>query len=545
MSFTLNILKNIVSGFDPEPQLFMKDEGNPEFSQVRLYSSKVALEGPDCLYVINGNKLCDLQKEYVAMGEELKDYTFICVGFGQKMLRVINRLPNCRIILIKGKEDDLVDVYNFVSDRLAKMVRWSARLDSSVYNNEGMQALVDLANEYFWNPILVYDPAFSLIACSKPDPKFMKCDIVKRIMEDGYIPKEITDKFVKYNGLKYDKHLEEGMVFYNPEVYPYKIVIKVFYSHENRKAVVMIPCCGRDAKISSVDMLNIVAKRMEHYIFKDPTEGEIKREQEEYFLINIIEDKINEESVIEKRAPLYGLVYKGKYSLTVIALKDYSISRAEYALYVLRTRNPNSKLFLYKNRIVMLSRIDKVISPEMLSARREVFRGFLEHFDATCGGSGTFYSLKMIKTAYVQATVALRLGNMINENERWHNYRDYYIYHMLGICSKEINIESLMFLKLKFLMENDRQTKMDNTQVLKVYINNNRNSLVTAKIMNLHRNSIVYRLKKIEEILGIDLNDINICVRLFISFKILELVSFLDGNAENEKIMDCISKCKM
>ena len=39
----------------------------------------------------------------------------------------------------------------------------------------------------------------------------------------------------------------------------------------------------------------------------------------------------------------------------------------------------------------------------------------------------------------------------------------------------------------------------------------------------MHRNSVIYRLNKIQEILGLDLDDPDVRLRLLISFKILEL----------------------
>ena len=45
----------------------------------------------------------------------------------------------------------------------------------------------------------------------------------------------------------------------------------------------------------------------------------------------------------------------------------------------------------------------------------------------------------------------------------------------------------------------------------------------------MHRNSVIYRLGKIQEILGFDLNDPDVRLRVLISFKILELI---DGHID-------------
>jgi purine catabolism regulator len=60
---------------------------------------------------------------------------------------------------------------------------------------------------------------------------------------------------------------------------------------------------------------------------------------------------------------------------------------------------------------------------------------------------------------------------------------------------------------LRTLADYDKRTGSDLVATLKAYLDNERNVSKTADALFMHRNSIKYRLEKIESLLTSDLND--------------------------------------
>ena len=60
---------------------------------------------------------------------------------------------------------------------------------------------------------------------------------------------------------------------------------------------------------------------------------------------------------------------------------------------------------------------------------------------------------------------------------------------------------------LEKLKAYDAANQSDLYNTLKVYLLNDRNAQRCASILYLHRNSLQYRVKRIQEITGVDLND--------------------------------------
>ena len=74
------------------------------------------------------------------------------------------------------------------------------------------------------------------------------------------------------------------------------------------------------------------------------------------------------------------------------------------------------------------------------------------------------------------------------------------------------------------LLENDKKNGMDLVHTLEVYFENNRNIRRTAEVLFVHKNSVIYRLKKIEDILGEKLGDHETAFNLQMCLKIKDLL---------------------
>ena len=68
----------------------------------------------------------------------------------------------------------------------------------------------------------------------------------------------------------------------------------------------------------------------------------------------------------------------------------------------------------------------------------------------------------------------------------------------------------------------DIEENTDNLETLYIYLRNERSYLKASKIMNLHRNSIVYRINRIQEIAGWDLDDEKMRAYIMFSYELLK-----------------------
>lgn len=140
----------------------------------------------------------------------------------------------------------------------------------------------------------------------------------------------------------------------------------------------------------------------------------------------------------------------------------------------------------------------------------------------------SFNTLDNLRTAYYQAITSIKYGKYLSPESRYFFYRDYYIYDMIINYSKITPLDKLYYQKLNLLIEDDNKNSNDNLNLLKIYLENDRNISFTAKKVNLHRNTVIYRLNKMEEMLNLNFSLPEVKLRLLISLKILEIIPYIN-----------------
>lgn len=87
----------------------------------------------------------------------------------------------------------------------------------------------------------------------------------------------------------------------------------------------------------------------------------------------------------------------------------------------------------------------------------------------------------------------------------------------------DADLKQTFIKKMLVLAEYDIQYSSDLIHTLRLLVNNQGNVAETARSLNVHRNTIKYRMQKIEEILGISLSSANVFLNISIILKIYDL----------------------
>ena len=125
----------------------------------------------------------------------------------------------------------------------------------------------------------------------------------------------------------------------------------------------------------------------------------------------------------------------------------------------------------------------------------------------TCGASGVFYDLKK-RDAYIeQARLALEHGIDHNSKNCINYFYDNFTEIILRHGCDSIFAESLIVPEFKKLIDFDKENSTDYCRSLSCYIFERCDMTKAAAKLYVHRNSLMYRIKKCEEIMDIDLSD--------------------------------------
>lgn len=129
----------------------------------------------------------------------------------------------------------------------------------------------------------------------------------------------------------------------------------------------------------------------------------------------------------------------------------------------------------------------------------------------TWGVGGVADGLGAVAERYQDARVAARLGHVVRGHDAITHYSDLgafpALYEAVGNGRAAQGFRELQARYLDPVLENERRTGLALTRTLQAYFAKNGNVSAAARELRLNRQSMIYRITKIEELTGIDLDD--------------------------------------
>lgn len=140
-------------------------------------------------------------------------------------------------------------------------------------------------------------------------------------------------------------------------------------------------------------------------------------------------------------------------------------------------------------------------------------------------GIGNFYEeLKMMKQSLKEAQLAIESGKCQGLNNTIRKYKDTGIYRLLfNVENKEV-LENYCYDVLGPILENNKGKEILLTEILETYLSENCNITNTAEKLFMHRNTLKYRINKIEEALKCDLRNFEECMKVKIAISITKML---------------------
>ncbi|MNP07504.1 Purine catabolism regulatory protein [compost metagenome] len=124
-------------------------------------------------------------------------------------------------------------------------------------------------------------------------------------------------------------------------------------------------------------------------------------------------------------------------------------------------------------------------------------------------GIGSQYkTLASLHRSFFEAQEAMRLMQRFNKDSRSiAHFEDYSVYHFLDSNIKPTEMETFFNKVLGGIHEHDQTMNTRFMSTLEYYFMYNQNVTEAAKAMFIHRNTFIYRIDKIKDLLNIDLKN--------------------------------------
>lgn len=404
---------------------------------------------------------------------------------------------------------------------------WTSRLNALSRRSKDVQPLLDEGAAKLKAPLFLLNSGYHLIA-SNVNHSFENTYIHQLLM-DGYLSSESIDE-LSANHLIYPVNKHADVTLYESilDTGHYALVYLLKYRTNVFGRLLVIAKYNADC-VALRDYVKLLAHMIqEHSLVHNREQFESDTELSA-LVTDLIDRKIWGEEELKNRLFRLPALLQPHYHcilLTFAPREDpVPVGRITHSL---KKIFPLCNVAMYQDELIVLAR-NSSFAPGT-SYDKETFMKFLIRFDAYAAIGNSTKFLSSIRPTYLQCQTAIRLGRAMSGDpeQRIFLAADYMLPLLVDLCAQygydfhENNLVYLCTPKYTTLKRHDIEQEDDLCTILNTYIRSNCNTSQTARELFLHRNTVINKLDKIEEIIGENLTDWNLQCQLMLSAMILD-----------------------
>lgn len=261
---------------------------------------------------------------------------------------------------------------------------------------------------------------------------------------------------------------------------------------------------------------------------------QIKKRKEdkghEDFFWQLLTGHLTTEATIREKAVLLAIELPSLYRITVMDFAADLQNKQQHIEYMLTTTQ-RVRIFFYtikNNQLIFLTGVKPGQSKDDDFAEFQYMFDQMQQrfgFSPTGRGSGSVYSDYMrVESSYREAMTVLYLKQRFPYELRdIYNYSELGYYRLLPAMLAEGSAHRVENLCLQKLQRYDQEHNSDLLHTLEVFLNVDSNVKAAAERLHVHMNTLSYRMKRIEEIGNIDLDNIDQKVTVLLDLKMSKL----------------------
>jgi len=383
------------------------------------------------------------------------------------------------------------------------------------------QRMLDYAQGLFGNPLLLFDASLSLMNSSGTknvsDEPVIEYALKHGNMPDNYINEVLREEndstdddkvLIVWEKSFLNHRLLAGRVVFGDTLIGY---VKLFEYNKPLRPYFDAEMMRLTCRYMAISLQGQVGIN-----FGSP--------QIESFLQSIIEKRLTEEEQILNRVEAYRLEFRSRFVCIVVRTDVDSVNTDK--IYIIKKKLRN---FLNRKTILILGNeivavYDKDSSEEFFTKKSlDHVAYFMEENNCRAAYSPPFRHIKNLPKYYNCARACFSVSDKLQTKERIMIYENYKIHDMLLSFADKLDLNNLIHSSVKRLMESDSEKGGELTPTMFEYLRNNQDVAMTAKKLNLHYNSLKYRIARVREIAKVDFSDPETVFKILLSEKVLQL----------------------
>lgn len=401
----------------------------------------------------------------------------------------------------------LTDIKDAIKGVIARYEAWSFNLMDLNLHGGGLEELVDFAHGMFGNPITIVDENYRLWAHTKEDA-----------MDDVlWTPEEESvqgDASIRSQGSEMD---ERGFVEYLSALRKKSLLVDFETSQGTKLAA-----CAVIVGSGSVMGVNIVEKNKEitHAdieclkFFAAVVRAKFKAMEFSWqdssgsyyaLLQDVVRGNLLDNSELKARLNRFWIDLEKMFTVFVITgrngfLKYRQLCQIEDELTEVFSQG---KCVISARTLVVFVNHDNPIDQALIDG----IRRYARDNNLAVGVSETRSDDCSLRVLLEQAQFALRVLKRVDPEGCFAEYERFRAYYLLDVCSRRPDWQRYLHGGLLALAELDADSEFPLMETLRCLVENHGKRTAAAKDLGIQRNTLQYRIGKIEELCSVNLSD--------------------------------------
>ena len=434
-------------------------------------------------------------------------------------------LPPAADALLCPPEEDPVQICNRIAELFSFFGDWCARVYGAMVDDRPLEEICAFLNEVTPNPWYISDASYRMLAIKKDQDAEEMSAIWRYQYRERHLPIDVVLSLVEDGKLEQMNSQRSAVISRKLEPFVIPYVSKTIFLPEGILGhfhivgfYTRLGCYEREIADIFGDMLARVFAGDPAYL---PTSG---RFFDNYF-VDLIEGRNGAMTeIMDKVFHRFGWELEDSFALILISRQGRHIlahTARDLELQVLE-RLYGYKCFLYRDKVVALADLTRRSRGTGDTAEDGLLRSvedILRDFGGSAGISEVFSGKAQLEDLgfyYKQAEVAA--GYAAAEEERpCCTYPQVALQHLGDRLLADGTARFVYHRALEQLTRFDRENDARLYETLRLYLENEQNTMETARRLFVHRNTLLHRLQKIGEMTRLDLTDPQVRLRLQLS----------------------------
>lgn len=405
-------------------------------------------------------------------------------------------------IWIRGCKDPLA-LLNTVLDLFGTYENWISRVREALLRQESIERVSMLIGEVTDNPFWYGDTALHTLAISDDRGLSERSDKWRRQLKTGHYSSQEITTLVKSGELDIMER-ERHAVLFSTELSTYNMpfVSRTLFLHGSVYGHLFIIELNAEQQKSDLELLEDFGTLIESYLSHAP---KIPRSHGQA-IEQLLRSKLSGNALSgEEQSSLLDLLGWDDAEMFLTAVFDrnlgpHSTRQAPLAQVQIVRDNLPGRALAYESYIVLI--VD--ITEHTIDSLTSRIARLGEKLDWKVGLSEPFFSIEHLDASYEQATVALAEGEKSEPDVSLHEFENFRLDYLCEEIAGTVRRETYVTPPVIKLMRHDEERNSRLLLTYEAYLDNERSVSQTAHELFMHRNSVLYRIDKIRDLLGQD-----------------------------------------